>query len=113
MHELSLAENMLELIEAVRERESFVRVRAVRMEIGRLSCVDPEALRFAFGSVSGGSCAEAAELDIEPVEGWGACPACGCESDIESLVEPCPECDFVPMRVMRGTEMRLRDMDVE
>ena len=46
MHELSLAESAVDLIEQAAVRDGFARVRTVFIEIGRLSCVDPEALRF-------------------------------------------------------------------
>ena len=64
MHELSLAGSAVELIEATARREGFSRVRVVWMEIGALSCVEPDALRLAFEAAARGSCAEHARLEL-------------------------------------------------
>lgn len=113
MHELSLAESAIALIEDAARRERFHRVRVVRMEIGALSCVEPEALRFAFESASAGTCAEGARLDIVAVAGEGECVACGIRAAMETAYDLCPKCESRPLRVLRGTEMRVRDLDVE
>lgn len=113
MHELSLAESAVALITDAAQRENFQKVRLVRLEIGALSCVDPEALRFAWASAALGSCAEAAELELLTVPGLGDCPACGQRSDMQTLYDLCPHCDGVPLRASQGTEMRVKDLDVE
>jgi len=113
MHELSLAENAVALIEAAAQREGFTRARVVRMDIGALSCVDAQALRFAFESAALGSCAEGARLDIDTVPGEGVCPSCGQHCAMEQLYDVCPHCDGVPLRVCNGTQMRVKDLDVE
>ena len=113
MHELSLAQSVVELIEAAALREGFTRAHTVRLEIGALSCVEPEALRFAFESATAGSCAQGARLEILPVPGQGECPACSHQAAMDKLYDLCPACGTAPLRVLRGTEMRVRDLDVE
>ena len=113
MHELSLAQSVVELIEAAALREGFARVHTVRLDIGALSCVEPEALRFAFESATVGTCAQGARLEILPVAGQGACPVCGHQTDMDTLYDLCPACEAAPLHVLRGTEMRVRDLDVE
>lgn len=113
MHELSLAESALGLIEEAARREGFARVRVVRMEIGALSCVEADALRFAFDSATLGTCAEGARLDILTVPGEGECGACGIRIAMETLYDLCPQCETRPLKVLRGTEMRVKDVDVE
>ena len=54
MHELTLCRNMVEIIEQEAILQSFQHVETVRMEIGVLSCVEPEALRFCFDTVTPG-----------------------------------------------------------
>ena len=48
MHEMSLAESVLQLVEETAIREKAQRVKLVVLEIGRLSSVEPEAMRFCF-----------------------------------------------------------------
>lgn len=113
MHELSLAQSVIDLIEGAARREQFTRARVVRLEIGALSCVEPEALCLAFECASRGSVAEDARLELLRIDGLGRCRACGHEAFMESLYDPCPSCGEVPLDVLQGTQMRVKDLDVE
>lgn len=69
MHELSLAAELLTLIEPAAQRHGARRVASVRLELGAAACVEDDALAFAFDAVTRGSCAEGARLDIARVPG--------------------------------------------
>lgn len=64
MHELSLTYEIRKIIEEYAEVHSFQRVRTVRIEVGELSAVEPESIRFCFDVVMRGSVAEGATLEI-------------------------------------------------
>ena len=76
MHEMSLCENLRTIIEEQAARENFARVRRVKLEVGPLSCVEPDALRFGFDVVMRGSVAEGAELEIATGEAMALCLGC-------------------------------------
>lgn len=111
MHELSLAQSMLTLVEQSARHGGFRKVAAIRLEIGRLACVMPEALRFCFESVTRGSLAEGARLDIIEIAGAGRCPGCEATRPLDELYGICPDCG-IPLEVTAGTEMRLKELDV-
>lgn len=113
MHEMSLAEGILDLIEDAARREGFGRVRTVFLEIGRLSSVEPEAMAFCFDAVIRGTLADGAKLEISAVPGTGFCLDCGRETALEALYDACEHCGAAPVRVTGGTEMRVRELDVE
>lgn len=113
MHELSLAESLIELIEQASRRERFLRVHRVHVELGQLSCVMPDALEMAFVAAAKGGCAEGAELVFAIVAGRGACRRCGAEAALSSRIELCPQCGAGPMRVVDGEQMRVTDLDVQ
>lgn len=113
MHELSLAENVVALIEDAARREGFVQVRTVFMEIGKLSCVAPDALRTALHYAAQETCLDRAELEIAFVEGKGECRACGAEVSMETTYDICPRCGGHAIKVVRGLEMRVTELDVE
>ncbi|HUN67626.1 MAG TPA: hydrogenase maturation nickel metallochaperone HypA [Burkholderiales bacterium] len=69
MHELTLAENVLQIVEEAARRESLRRVHAVRLEIGQISSVEPEAMRFCFDAVARDSVADGARLEIVTTAG--------------------------------------------
>lgn len=112
VHELSLAEHALAIIEEAAQREGFRRVHRVRVEVGCLSYVQPEALRFAFATVSSGTCADGAVLEILQTPGEGECPRCLIRLPMDTEPGWCPSCDRSPLRVVGGTRMTVRDLDV-
>ncbi len=113
MHEMSLAEGIVQLIEESAAKEGFSSVKLVAVEIGRLSSVEPEALAFCFDAVARGSIAEGARLEIENVPGQGVCLQCGAEVEIEALYDPCSKCGAYGLRVTGGTEMRVKELEVD
>lgn len=113
MHELSLAENIVGLLEAQAVSGGFTRVRSVRVEVGALSAVEPDALAFAFDEATRGTLAEGAVLDLVRVEGRGRCPACGTEQVLEAVFDACLGCGRAPLNVIGGDRMRVLDAEVE
>jgi hydrogenase nickel incorporation protein HypA/HybF len=113
MHELSLMEGMVADLEAEAAKQGFARICRIRLEVGRLSGVEVEALRFAFGPATEGSLAEGADLEILEIAGTGRCQACGAEVEIAARFDPCPACGDGFVQVSGGTELRIKDLDVE
>lgn len=108
MHELSLTISLLELVaEEARGR----RVQWVVVEIGKLSGVVPDAVRFAFDVCIKGTVAEGAALSIVETPGRGRCNVCGMESPLESVIGACP-CGSVDLALVSGQELRLRELEV-
>ena len=65
MHEMSLAESILQIVEETARSSAADQVRAVRLEIGTLSHVERDALRFCFDAVTRGTLADGARLEID------------------------------------------------
>ena len=113
MHEMSLAENVLQIIEESARTQKFRRVRTVVLEIGQLAAVEPEAMRFCFDAVTGGSIAEGALLEIIEIPGEGRCDTCG---EAVAMQEPyglCPACGSPHLQVVAGDRMRVKNLEVE
>lgn len=113
MHEMSLAESVLQIIEDAARKQGFNRVKTVWLEIGQLSCVEREAMRFCFDTVMKGSIAGGARLEVVETPGQGRCAQCGCETQIATLYEACPQCDGYTMQVIAGDAMRVKELEVE
>ena len=112
MHEMALAESVLELVEATARRNGASRVTDVRLEIGTLSSVEPEALTFCFDAVTRNSLADGATLTIERVPGTAWCMPCGRTVAIERVGEACPSCGGYQLAVTAGDDMRVKDIAV-
>lgn len=113
MHEMSLAESVLQTLEDAARNQHFRRVLGVRLEIGALSGVEPDAMRFCFDAVVRDSLAEGAVLDIIVVPGTAKCMACSRTVPMQEVFGECPACGSVQLQVTGGTEMRIKDLDVE
>ena len=113
MHEMSLAEGVLQLIEDAAREQGFARVTTVFLEIGRLSSVEPEALAFCFDAVTRGSIAEGARLEMHELPGSGWCLTCATSVAMAQRYDPCPHCGGYQVRVTGGTEMRVKELEVE
>jgi hydrogenase nickel incorporation protein HypA/HybF len=110
MHEMSIAESVLAIVSDTARGGGLARVSAVRLEIGALAAVDVAALRFCFDSVTRGSLAEAAALEIEEAPGRAWCFGCGEAVSIRARGEDCPRCGGARLQVTDGTQMRVKDI---
>jgi len=112
MHEMSLAEGVLGIIESAQRRQGFDRVKAVRMEIGALAGVEVEALRHCLEIVLMGSVARDASIDFNIKPGSGFCLDCGQTVPITTLYADCPRCSGAHVQATGGLDMRVLDLTV-
>ena len=101
MHELAITQSV---VDAVTERTGSAPVACVRVRVGRLAGVVPDAMRFCFELVTAGTPLEGAALEIEQPEGRGHCRTCG--QDV-ALAEPILLCDCgsADVEVVAGREL--------
>ena len=85
MHEAAISEALLDQLASLAMVNGWARVLRVRVRLGLLSGVVPEALEFAFGAISAGTPAEGAELVLETETGHFPCAVCG-ELELDRLV---------------------------
>jgi hydrogenase nickel incorporation protein HypA/HybF len=113
MHEMALAEGIVQLIEDSVRAEGASKVNAVWLEIGQLANVEKEALRFCFDVVTRDSVAEGARLEIIETAGQGWCMKCAGNVPVKALYDPCPTCGSYQIQVTGGNEMRVKELEVE
>lgn len=113
MHEMSLAMGILQIVEDAARAQSFQRVRSVYLEIGQLAAVEVEAMRFCFDAVMRGTLAEGAALHVIPLQGQGLCFNCRRTVPLAALYDPCPACGGYAVQATAGTEMRVKELEVE
>lgn len=76
MHELTLCHQTHELIMHEAKLQKAKSVTEVWIEIGALSCIEPEAMRFCFDLVCQGSIAEGCQLHLEQKSATAWCSSC-------------------------------------
>jgi hydrogenase nickel incorporation protein HypA/HybF len=113
MHEVSLIENVIALVEQERAKQAFARVNMLRLQVGALGCAEPEALRFCFDAVASGTIAEGSRLEIEIIPGEGWCADCRGVVALDDRFGACPVCAGARVRMTSGDVLRLAEMEVE
>ena len=112
MHELAIAESMLEIVEATARDNAASRVSAIWLELGALSHVAPDALAFCFDAVARGGLAEGARLEIVALPGEAWCMPCGELVGLQRRGDPCPRCGSHQLEVVRGDAMRVKEIAI-
>ena len=112
MHEMALAESVVQIVESQARAAGSDKVLSVRLEVGMLSHVEPAALAFCFDAVSAGGLAAGARLEIDRSPGRGWCHDCTAEVEIDALGAACPHCGGYKLQVSGGQELRVKEMEV-
>jgi len=114
MHELSLVQSLLDIIEVQALEHGFEKVNSVKVSFGRIAAIDPQSLEFAFSVQSQGTLAAGADfiIDIKPL--IIQCLSCGIKSEIESYEALCPACGAWELEIKSGNEdLQLVELDVD
>jgi hydrogenase nickel incorporation protein HypA/HybF len=112
MHEMSLCEGILQIVEDTARANGAARVTMVRLEVGRFSGAEIGALRFCFDAVTRGTLAEGAALEIDEAPGTALCFDCGETVELVERLDPCPRCGGGRLMPQGGDEMRVKDMQI-
>jgi len=114
MHEFSIAESLIEIVQSVSEKEGMNPVEVVHLRIGRLSGIQAEALLLAYQLVTQETPLEGSRLEIQEVEPRAVCRDCGHEFDFpEDFFCCCPQCDSVRIDIKQGREMVVDSLEGE
>lgn len=113
MHEVGIMQSVLEIAEQQARTAGAARILEIRLRVGRLTGVVPEALDFAFTTLRDGTMAGGATLAVEYVPGAGWCTSCACEFEAEGLFAECPRCGQPSLAIRRGRELDVVSLEVE
>jgi hydrogenase nickel incorporation protein HypA/HybF len=113
MHEMALCRGVVKILEEQASAQSYTRVKLVRLEIGPLATVEPEALRFCFEAATRGTLAENATLDIITAAASAWCFSCGETVTITERNGVCPNCGSYQVHVTGGDELRIKELEVD
>ena len=112
MHEVAIMEEAVRLAVDSAKAAGASRVTGMRLRIGTLSGVVPEALRFAFDVVCQGTLAEGATLEMETIPATGWCPDCAAEYACDHFMSECPRCQNLNGRLRRGRELEISSVEI-
>lgn len=113
MHELSVAENIVEIIHQYVPAAERPLVRRVFALVGQQSGIVADSLVFGFQAITAGTDLERSTLEIDSVPFVIQCHECGKESSPELGGRICLHCQSLNTSVLSGTELRIREIETD
>ncbi len=114
MHELSIAQRIIEVAEEQARSAGLSRITAIKVRVGGLTTVVPEALDFCFGFAKEDTLAGDASLVIEEVKAEGHCNACKTDFLVaDAFFLLCPSCGASDTTLLKGRELDLLSIEGE
>ena len=107
MHELTVANEIIELTWQIAREHDLKKVSAVKVRIGALASIDPEALVFSFEIGVKGTSLDGCQLIIDQVPIRAKCTKCANEFELEELPWSCPKCHSADVRLIQGDELEI------
>lgn len=113
VHEMSLCEGVLRILEEQAVIQDYSRVRKVTLEIGMLSTAVPESMEMCFEAVTRGTLADGARLEIVRTPGEAWCRKCSVTVPVKEHYSPCPHCGGFDMELRAGDGLRIKELEVD
>lgn len=113
MHELSITQHVLKIVEEHAQKAGAKRVTVIHLVIGQLTGFVDDSIQFYFDLLSPGTLAAGARLDIQRIPAQLRCRACGQEFALVDKRWACPHCSAVGGEVVRGREFLIQSIEIE
>ena len=122
MHEFSIMSQVVQTILAEAEKNKLQTISKVRLEIGELTFLGEEQLKFCFDVLAKDNILSTSELIIETIKPEVKCTGCGYSGELEYLEKDefhfrlpkftCPKCDG-QVKIVKGKGCTIRDITGE
>jgi hydrogenase nickel incorporation protein HypA/HybF len=112
MHELSIAQGIVDIVRQYVPEEQTADVRLVRVRVGQMAGIVADSLDFCFGAIVNGTAMSAARLDIEETTVRSRCDGCGSTFSVEGAAFSCPGCGSGDVRIISGTELQVVEIEL-
>lgn len=112
MHELSIAQEILEIVNQYVPDPTETPVKSVKVKIGKMSNIQIDSLTFCFEAITSATPLEEVKLEIIHIPVTINCIKCNTKSEIEPPVFTCPACGGSEIKIISGTEMRVDEIEL-
>ena len=113
MHELSVAQNIMEIVQSNLPVDNTSRVNSVKIRVGRVSGVVPESLSFCFTAITQDTPLAGASLDIENIPFMVRCRTCNVSFESEMGIVLCPKCGGIETEVLSGFDLQVVAIELD
>lgn len=112
MHELSIAQSIIDIVHQHVPQAKLENVRIVRILVGEGSGVVADSLAFSLQAITADTSLANARMNIETIPFRISCAACSTISDNDGGLRICPACGSGNTTVISGTELRVKDIEL-
>jgi hydrogenase nickel incorporation protein HypA/HybF len=112
MHELGIAQNILEIVQQSVPESQESAVREIRIKVGQLSGIVPDSLDFCFSAIVNDTKMRQARLAIEQVPTLSQCKKCSHRFGIEDWIFLCPVCQSTNLELISGKELEIVEIEL-
>jgi hydrogenase nickel incorporation protein HypA/HybF len=113
MHEMGIANSILEAVASELRRRPEARPTRVGVRVGELAAIDAESLRFCFDALSRDTNLEGLQLEIESCPRLHRCDSCQRDFIVRDYEFACPQCGSPATKCISGDELELAYLEVE
>jgi hydrogenase nickel incorporation protein HypA/HybF len=113
MHELSVAQNIFDIVRQSVPEDELPDVRVVRLRLGTFSGVIADSLEFCFSVISTETPLSKARLAFVHVPFAVRCNSCSKVFENETGYVVCPDCGAVETTVLSGRELQVTEIELE
>jgi hydrogenase nickel incorporation protein HypA/HybF len=113
MHEMSIAQSLIDIIRQEMTKHNARVVKSVRLNIGQLTAIVPDSLSFCFDVITAGTELEGAKLMMDIIPLRGKCNECGNTFLIQNYAFECPSCSSTSIQTISGQDLSIVEMEVD
>jgi hydrogenase nickel incorporation protein HypA/HybF len=108
VHELSITRS---IVTAVSERIGDAKAKRLRLEIGKMSGVVADSVRFCFEIAAADTVLEGAELEIIETPGRAKCRECDSEFEMPDTIPLC-HCGSADIEILDGKQLLIKEVEL-
>ena len=112
MHELSVAIGIVNIAEKETKKANKTKVELIELEIGSLSGVELDSLKYVWEVAVKDTVLEYAEKKINYIEAQAKCLECETIFKVENVYDNCPNCKNYFKDIIKGKELRIKSLEV-
>ena len=113
MHELSIAQSIIKIVESSLPNKNENKVNSVHLLIGKLSGIEIDALQFAYSVLKNNSILNCSVLKIDVKNGLAKCLTCNITFEMNKYGIPCPDCGGFAIEILKGKEMKVLKINID
>ena len=113
MHELSIAQNIISIVQEHLSEEQKFSVKYVRVKVGKLTNILTDSLIFGFDALTRETNLDGVVLEVEHIPLTIDCGDCGKSTSLDDYIFKCPHCQGTSISVVSGNELMVSEIELD